>query len=244
MTAASSRVLCLLLLTGCASHLKSAAPEASPPTLEPVATNVWVHQSYAYVPPWGDVLSQGLVVKDGEHVYLVDSAWTDEDTALLLTQIEKVAGAPVSTAVVTHAHSDKMGGMSTLDARGVTTFALPETNEDAPARELLPAQRTVSEDERLGPLEIFHPGPGHTRDNIVVYHSASKILFGGCLIRPAAATDLGNTADGDVRRWADSVRAVAARFPEATVVIPSHGAAGGRELLDHTIALAEAAEAP
>jgi len=36
-------------------------------------------------------------------------------------------------------------------------------------------------------------------------------------------------------------RLVAARYPDARVVIPSHGPAGGRELLDHTIALAEAA---
>lgn len=90
-------------------------------------------------------------------------------------------------------------------------------------------------------LEFFYPGPGHTRDNIVVYYAPAKVLFGGCLIRPGGSDNLGNTADGDVAGWADAVRRVAAQFPEAEIVIPSHGPPGGRELLDHTIALAEAA---
>lgn len=90
-------------------------------------------------------------------------------------------------------------------------------------------------------LKDFYPGPGHTRDNIVIYYAPAKVLFGGCLIRPGGATDLGNTADGDVANWADAAREVAAEFPDAEIVIPSHGPPGGRELLDHAIALAEAA---
>lgn len=89
---------------------------------------------------------------------------------------------------------------------------------------------------------VYHPGAGHTRDNIVVYFPPAKVLFGGCLIRPGDASSLGNTADGDVANWASAVRNVASAFPEAEIIIPSHGAMGGRELLDHTIALAEAAK--
>ena len=66
------------------------------------------------------------------------------------------------------------------------------------------------------------------------------MLFGGCLIRPGDATDMGNTADGDVDHWAQAVRNVAEAFPDAEIVIPSHGPKGGRDLLDHTIDLAEA----
>ncbi|MHA7872001.1 MAG: MBL fold metallo-hydrolase, partial [Hyphococcus sp.] len=88
---------------------------------------------------------------------------------------------------------------------------------------------------------VFHPGPGHTRDNIVVYYEPAKVLFGGCLIRPDGSTNLGNTADGDVGNWANAVRNVAKQFPDAEIVIPSHGPMGRRALLDHTIALAEAA---
>ena len=94
-----------------------------------------------------------------------------------------------------------------------------------------------------GGIEVFYPGAGHTPDNVVVAVPRAGILFGGCLIRPAGAQNLGNTTDADVAAWADSVRAAAARYPAARLVVPSHGVPGGRGLLDHTIALADAARA-
>ncbi len=238
--------LLLFVAAGCASRQAPPAADRSSevpsPSLERVAENVWIHQSWARIEPWGLVLSQGLVVRSPEGVILVDTAWTDEETELLLGLIEREAGAPVATVVVTHAHDDKMGGMATVNRRVGRTFALALTNEDAPPRGLVPALGTVGNDAAIGAVEVFYPGPGHTRDNVVVYHPESKILFGGCLIRPGESNTLGNTADADVGRWAATVEAVAARFPEAERVIPSHGAAGGRELLAHTIALARAAQ--
>lgn len=235
------------------------APAERPlqPSLERIAEGVWVHKSYGDVQPWGRVLSQGLVVDTKSGVLLVDTAWTDEDTEKLLALVEEAAGALPELALFTHAHADKMGGAGALARADIATRAHPLTNEEAPARGLRPAAMTVLSSgdhatlfayaeggrDAAGPVEVFYPGPGHTRDNIVVYYAPAKILFGGCLIRPATATDLGNTADGNVASWAASVRAVAARFPDAEIVIPSHGAAGGRALLDHTIALAEAANA-
>lgn len=249
LRAVPALLLLALASTGCASKVVANPQPTSgdrantavpPPSLEPIAENVWIHKSWEHVAPWGAVLSQGLVVRSGDEVLLVDTAWTEEQTATLLTLIEASLNDAVDAVIVTHAHRDKMGGMATVNERIGRSLALPMTNADAPGRGLLPARETVGEDEAFGPLELFYPGPGHTRDNVVVYHAASKVLFGGCLIRPGDATDLGNTADADVARWAESVEAVARRFPDARVVIPSHGAAGGRELLDHTIALARA----
>lgn len=241
-----SALLLLLAATACGSRqtVPRAAPTLVPsPALEQVAENVWIHKSWAHIAPWGPILSQGLVVRDGEEVLLVDTAWTEEQTAALLTLIEETLGAPVRTVIVTHAHDDKMGGMATVNRHARASYALRMTNEDAPKRGLVPARETLDEEQSVGSVEVFYPGPGHTRDNVVVYHPASQILFGGCLIRPANATDLGNTADADVARWAGSVAAVARRFADALIVIPSHGASGGRELLEHTIALARAHDA-
>jgi len=240
----TTTTLFVLLLTtaGCAAKQPPSASASVPkPTLEPVAENVWMHKSWARIDPWGVVLSHGLVVKGPEGVTLIDTAWNEEDTAVLLTLVEEKVGAPVDTVIVTHAHADKMGGMNTVHEAGARTLAHALTNEAAPARGLYPASETVGEDQAVGTVEVFYAGPGHTRDNIVVYHPDSKILFGGCLIRPAGTDNLGNTGDADVERWADTVAKVAARFPEAKVVIPSHGPAGGRELLDHTIELARSA---
>jgi glyoxylase-like metal-dependent hydrolase (beta-lactamase superfamily II) len=147
--------------------------------------------------------------------------------------------------VVTHAHDDKMGSLAAVHAAGVRSFAHALTNADAPARGLGVATEVLfadgSDTAQVAGAEVFFPGAGHTRENVVVYFAPARVLFGGCLIRPADVEDLGNTADADVARWADSVRAVRARYPEARIVVPSHGARGGRELLDPTISLAERA---
>jgi glyoxylase-like metal-dependent hydrolase (beta-lactamase superfamily II) len=240
------------------SEVLAGQGEVPPPSLEKIADNVWIHKSYKIVEPWGPVLSQGLVIDTDNGVILVDTAWTDQETDDLLQLIVEEAGALPAMAVVTHAHDDKMGGMAALHRAGVETYAHYLSNKDAPARGLSPAKSEMfrSGDFQIlaigGPaaeagvveadgVSVYYPGPGHTRDNIVVYYAPEKVLFGGCLIRPGASNTLGYTADGDISHWAQATRSVAERFPAAEIVIPSHGAAGGRELLDHTMALAEAA---
>lgn len=242
----------VVLIAGACATKSGDKPAADlpAPSLQRIADGVWIHKSYRHVEPWGAVLSQGLVVKTEGGLALVDTAWTDEDTAALLTLIERETGESPDIAVITHAHSDKMGGVKALQDAGIGGRAHPFTNEDAPARGLRRTMFSIldgrdremllgAQDEQG--ITAYYPGAGHTRDNIVVYYAPAKVLFGGCLIRPGESDDLGNTADGDVGHWAQAVRNVAAAFPEAEIVIPSHGAMGGRELLDHTIALAEKA---
>lgn len=232
----------LLLLCACTPTLP---PADIAPTLKPLAENVWLHASHRDVARLGLVLSHGLVIRGAEGVLLVDTAWDAADTDEILRLVREEVGTPVAAAVVTHAHADKMGGMAALRLAGVRSFAHAISNQDAPPRGLEPASDTLFADGKrervvMGTV-VFHPGTGHTRDNLVVYYAPARVLFGGCLIRPGDARDLGNTADGDIARWAETVRAVRARFPEARIVVPSHGPPGGPELLDHTIVLAERA---
>ena len=226
--------------------------EASPPQrveLEKIARGVWLHKSYKTIEPWGSVLSHGLVFDSDKGVVLIDTAWNDAQTTALLSLIEDMTGELPAVAIITHAHDDKMGGVGALKAAGVETMAHRLTNEDAPARGLIPADVAfdLAEGRQLTfkrgeDFRLFYPGPGHTRDNIVVYETQSRILFGGCLVRPLKQTSLGNTSDGDIAHWDDAVAAVARAFPDAKIVIPSHGAPGGRALLDHTIAVAREAQ--
>jgi glyoxylase-like metal-dependent hydrolase (beta-lactamase superfamily II) len=181
------------------------------------------------------------LVRVGDELLLVDTAWSDAQTREILEWAESTIGVPVSRAVVTHAHDDKMGGMEALHEREIATFASSQTNLAAVKGGLTPAQQGID----LAPtflllegVEAFYPGPGHTVDNIVVYVAGAKVLFAGCLVRPAEATTLGNTADADVDHWAEAVRKVRARYPDAAIVVPSHGGWADRSLLDHTIELA------
>lgn len=211
-------------------------------SFEPLAPHVWLHLSTFEIAPWGEVPSYGLVVVRGDTALLIDTAWTDAQTEQILRWAEENLGAPIRAAVFTHAHRDKMGGVGALRARGVATYAASDSNALAAERGVTPAEHALAFgpdglSHELAPALVFDPGPGHTADNIVIALPEAGVLFGGCLIRPADATDLGNTADADIDHWDDAVEAVASRFPDLPIVVPSHGRPGGRELLAHTAKL-------
>jgi metallo-beta-lactamase class B len=88
-------------------------------------------------------------------------------------------------------------------------------------------------------VEIFYPGPTHTADNVVVYFPDKKVLFGTCMVLAANAKTAGFTGDANVREWPESLRKVAKRYARAAIVVPGHGAAGGPELIEHSIRILE-----
>ena len=206
-----------------------------------------MHTSTKRIEPWGDVPSNGLVLllPDAQEALLIDTAWDDAQTLEILEWSSATLGAPITRAVVTHAHEDKMGGINALHQRGVTTYASPRSNQLAAQHDLSPAANALVFEEgistQFAPVVIQDPGGGHTQDNIVVAWPERSLLFGGCLIRPGDSTSLGNTADAEMGHWDEAVKAVARQFEEASIVVPSHGPPGGRELLSHTVELVEAA---
>ena len=97
-----------------------------------IADGVWSHiatQSFdgAVYP------SNGLIVRDGDELLLIDTAWGAKNTAALLAEIEKQIGLPVTRAVSTHFHDDRVGGVDVLRAAGVATYASPSTRRLAEA---------------------------------------------------------------------------------------------------------------
>ena len=68
-----------------------------------LAPNVWQHTSYLDMPGFGAVASNGLIVRDGGRVLVVDTAWTDDQTAQILNWIKQEINLPVALAVVTRA---------------------------------------------------------------------------------------------------------------------------------------------
>nr|WLE93214.1 Metallo-beta-lactamase type 2 [Escherichia coli] len=162
------------------------------------------------------VASNGLIVRDGGRVLLVDTAWTDDQTAQILNWIKQEINLPVALAVVTHAHQDKMGGMDALHAAGIATYANALSNQLAPQEGLVAAQHSLTfaangwvepaTAPNFGPLKVFYPGPGHTSDNITVGIDGTDIAFGGCLIKDSKAKSLGNLGDADTEHYAASAR--------------------------------------
>ncbi|MHA3775261.1 subclass B1 metallo-beta-lactamase [Verrucomicrobiota bacterium sgz303538] len=254
---AANLLLTCLMVTAHCSPAASTTSKTPPPTSDSkrddvrfsqLSPTVWMHTSMKDIPAFGLTPSNGLLVIDGDHSILVDTAWDDDQTAAILDWATLTLNKPVKLAVFTHAHADKMGGVGIVRKRGIQTYALALSNQLAVKRRLSPAEtslelRANNPSQTLGPLTVFYPGAGHTEDNIVVNVKDAGILFGGCLIRPGDSNNLGNTADGNIQHWATATEAVAARFPDSKIVVPSHGPPAGRELLDHTVALARAASA-
>lgn len=211
-----------------------------------LSPTVWMHTSYMDFPKYGPFPANGLIVIDGDRGILIDSGWTDADAVAVLDWAEQHVGVAIDTALFTHSHIDKMGGVGAIRARGVATYALDISNQYAISEGLTPAENNLPLLERgesllFGPVEVYFPGPGHSADNIVVNIKNAGILFGGCLVRPTNSKLLGNTKDAIIDRWAEAIEAAGNAFPSSHIVVPTHGAPGGRELLDQTARLAHAA---
>lgn len=235
----------LLLWAGCA-HLRGGGASDQDVELSPdlylrrLAPNVWVHTTHS-APADGSVPANGLLVLRERDSVLVDTGWTPAQARQLVAWARDVARRPVRTAIVTHAHPDRIGGMSALAELGIPVLALDLTAERAKGQGAAPTE-TFRGAANVDGLEVFFPGPGHTPDNVVVWIPKARVLFAGCLVKAASATDLGNLADSDPGAWPASLKAAAGRFPNAQVVVPGHGKPGGPELIAHTLELLGAAK--
>ena len=211
--------------------------------IKQISSHVWIHTSYGMV---DGVLTDahGLIVVNNHKVVLVDTCWTNAQTASLLVLINDRFHAPVSLAIITHAHDDRMGGIDTLLRNRIKTISTPLTAMKAslagftkPLPELDPNQTEFDlHDPSSGAcnIEVLYPGPGHTEDNITVWVSADHVLFGGCLIKAMEWNTLGFLGDAVVDKWASSVRVLQIRYPDARIVVPGHGNIGDSRLLQHT----------
>lgn len=253
---AAEWVLCVLLLVGCASTPSGSDISLGHPGVGDVAPgevrlrqihpDVWVHVSTWRFEDGTVFPMNGLIVRDGDGLILVDSAWGEEATAALMAAIEAQIGLPVRRGLVTHFHHDRLSGVDVLESRGVTMYGTPRTRQLAAAEgNAVPATRLgglgdVNSAVSFGPVEVFYPGAGHSPDNLVVYLPEAGILFGGCAIHEQSRETAGNVEDADLPAWPESVLRVQARYPQAEIVVPGHGAPGGPDLLDHTVAIVEA----
>jgi metallo-beta-lactamase class B len=226
----------------------AAAPSTTDSTrleLRRLRPGVWLHTTHYRLPNGTRVPSHGLVVRDGDEAVLVDTPWGEDLTASLLERIAREIGLPVRRAIVTHAHGDRLAGADLLRARGVRVWAHPRTRRLAlEAGMPLPTDTLAGlhgpgSAIPFGGLEVFYPGPGHAPDNVMVWLPAARVLFGGCAVRGAAATSLGNTAHADLSAWATALARASARYRTADLVVPGHAEPGGVALLAHTTELLE-----
>ena len=214
--------------------------------LQQISTHVWIHTSYSLIN--GQLVdSHGMIVVTQREIVLVDTCWNDDQTDKLLAKLNEKFHVPVSFAIITHAHQDRIGGIGSLVRNSIKVVSTPLTARKAtlagylsPLPELdsrLTHFSLLASDSIKVEVEVFYPGPGHTEDNIVVWIPSDRALFGGCLVKATENTNLGNTADAFVDRWASAIKELQIRYSDAKVVIPGHGRIGESDLMRHTIDL-------
>lgn len=241
------RILFFLALMVSGGWAALTAAEDTPDIyLEPVTDGVWRHVSHHIFEGGVRYSSNGLIVREGDTLTLIDSAWGAAATQKVLDLVKVEIGLPVTRAVVTHAHDDRISGTDMMEASGIKVFAHPmtralaaETGKSVP-KISLPLTDEPGATTRLGSIEVVYPGVGHTHDNLVVWLPSRKLLFGGCAVRPGDAKGLGYHEEGDPKLWQATIVGLEARFGDAALVVPGHGAVGDAGLLRHTAALLQA----
>ena len=180
-----------------------------------------------------------LVTNNG--VVMFDTPWDTAQFQPLLDIIDARHHQKVVLCIATHFHDDRTMGLAFLRLHGVKTYTSLQTYLLCKQHGNKQAEYyfTCDTSFTLGgyTFQTFYPGRGHTADNIVLWFSKQKILYGGCMVKSSENKSLGYVADADVTAWPATIKRVQAKFPNATYVIPGHFAWSGMDALQHTLDL-------
>ena len=208
-----------------------------------LSEHTYQHISYLQTESWGKVACNGMIIIDDSEALIFDTPADNESSKLLFEHLIS-NGVKIRGIVPTHFHEDCVGGLLEFKNEEIPiyisnrTLALLEKDDQYIGYEFLTFDNelTLNIDESSVVLEYF--GAGHTVDNVTAYYQKDESIFGGCLVKEVGATK-GNLADADIKEWSNTVSKVKHKYPNAKVVIPGHGNAGGIESLDYTIDLFE-----
>lgn len=213
-------------------------------TLTQVSPHTWVHTSLADLGPFGGVYSNGMVVVSEGEALLLDTPANDAQTESLVRFLADSLHARVTQFMPNHWHADCMGGLGYLQSLGIPSYANQMTVEEARKQGLPVPDHSFAKSLTLkvGDIRVIcrYEGGGHTPDNTVAWIPSEGVLFGGCLVKDAKATWIGNTSDADMEAWPGTMERVCKKYRKAAVVVPGHGPGGGTELLTHTLELVSA----
>ncbi len=181
-----------------------------------------------------------LLTKNG--VVLFDTPWDTTQFQPLLDSIKLKHNKSVTLCIATHWHSDRTDGLEYYKQQGIKTYTtfltdkLSKENNKKRA-EYLMAKDTVFNVGQYS-FEVYYPGEGHTVDNIVIWFSKEKILYGGCLIKGAEAENLGYLGDANVNEYKATLKKVQKKCPDPKFIIVSHHDWNNANSLKHSIKLA------
>ncbi|MBN1440865.1 MAG: hypothetical protein JW929_15770 [Anaerolineales bacterium] len=207
---------------------------------------------------------------ENSDLVLAGTPYTPEAMEAVLKWIRGKFGGRNIVAVNPGYHVDNLGGNGALIAAGIPVYGSGLTAElladrgeqtrkyllemlagpaDARFRQAhaeipyLPPDHLFSAEDGLTlsfgeeQVQAYWPGPTQAPDKLAVYFPGKRILFGSCMV--LGGHQVGNTREADMENWPKAIEALK-RFG-ADFVVPGHGSRLDPGLLDHTIALLDAA---
>lgn len=189
------------------------------------------------------VPANGMYVVTNDGVVLFDTPWDTTQFQPLLDSIKLRHNKKVTLCFATHWHSDKTAGLEYYRKLGIKTYTTVLTDElskknNKKRAEFLMTKDTVFHAGQYS-FETFYPGQGHTEDNIVIWFSKEKILFGGCLIKGASDENLGFLGDGNIYTYETTLKKVKKKFPAPKYIIVAHSDWNNLNSLNHSIQMAK-----
>jgi metallo-beta-lactamase class B len=187
--------------------------------------------------------ANGLYVVTNDGVIMVDSPWDTTQFQPLLDSIRARHNKNVTLCIATHFHEDRTGGLEYYKKQGIKTFTTKQTDALSRTRGMKRAEFLIQNDTTISvgqySFQTYHPGHGHTADNIVIWFGKEEILYGGCLIKSTEDTSLGNLADADVNVYAQTLKNVQQKCVNPKHIIPGHNSWSSVRSLEHSIKMAE-----
>ncbi|MEP6677575.1 MAG: BlaB/IND/MUS family subclass B1 metallo-beta-lactamase [Ferruginibacter sp.] len=190
--------------------------------------------------------ANGVYLVTNNGVVLFDSPWDTTQFQPLLDSIKTKHNKKVVMCFATHFHDDRTGGLEYYRQHGIKTYTTKLTDALSKERGKKRAEFLIDKDTvfTVGQysFQTYYPGPGHAPDNIVIWFEKEKILYGGCLIKSVADTDLGNLGDANVKAYATTIKNVQKKCKNPIFVIPGHNDWSDPRSVEHTLKMAKQLE--
>lgn len=186
--------------------------------------------------------ANGMYLVTNEGVILFDTPWDTTQFQPLLDSIKFKHNKNVTFCIATHWHGDRTEGLEYYKQQGIKTFTTQLTDDWSKKNKGKRAEFIMTKDTVFTfgnyAFETYYPGEGHTADNIIVWFSKEKILYGGCLIKGADAKNLGYLGDANVNEYETTLLSVQNKCPDPKFIIVSHSDWKSLYALKHSIQLA------
>ncbi len=186
--------------------------------------------------------ANGMYLLTNNGVVLFDTPWDTTQFQPLLDSIKLKHSNNLTLCIATHWHSDRTDGLEYYKQQGIKTYTTLLTDKLSKENNKKRAEFIMTKDTIFNvgqySFEVYYPGEGHTVDNIVVWFSKEKILYGGCLIKGAAAENLGYLGDANAAEYETTLKKVQKKCPNPKFIIVSHHDWNNINSLKHSIKLA------